>query len=298
MAEPDGRARGRTAAAFAAAGAARAAYAGMRRKSPGGAAIWQRRNHSGRVVDLYAGPAVTLGTALAAASATTLPVRTRGAAALAVLAAGACGAYDDVAGRGDGRRGFRAHLGALLQGEITSGAVKLFGVGAAGLAAGALLKERPVDKLLAGAVIAGTAHVVNLLDVRPGRAVKAVLAAGSPGLLRGGAAGVLSAAPIGASAAVLGDDLGERTMLGDSGAHALGAGLGVAIAVGNGRTGLAVHAAAVIAAAALGDAVGNGAPWRELPVLRAWDALGRRPEPASVFSRGATPVRPTGAHGR
>ncbi|MGP3927047.1 hypothetical protein [Streptomyces sp. 8N616] len=294
-AEPFGRVRGRAAALLAAAGAARAAYAGMRRKAPGGPAMWERRNHAGRPVDLYAGPAVTLGTAIAAVSAPTLPVRARAAGAVAVLAAGACGAYDDMAGRGDCRRGFRAHLKALREGEVTSGAVKLFGIGAAGLAAGALLKERSADRLLAGVVIAGSAHLANLLDVRPGRAAKAVLAAAAPGLLRSGAAGVLAAGPVGASAAVLCDDLGERTMLGDAGAHALGAGLGLAVAAGNGRTGLVLHAAAVVAAAAVGDAVGNGSAWRELAVLRAWDALGRRPEPATVFSRGATPVRPTGA---
>ncbi|MYY85832.1 hypothetical protein GT044_32045, partial [Streptomyces sp. SID335] len=83
--------------------------------------------------------------------------------------------YDDVAGAGDPRRGFRAHLGALRNGELTSGAVKLFGISAAGLAAGALLKERPVDRVLAGVVIAGTAHLVNLVDVRPGQAGAAVL---------------------------------------------------------------------------------------------------------------------------
>ncbi|MEV6314806.1 hypothetical protein [Streptomyces sp. NPDC051776] len=298
VAEPDGGMRGRAAALLAAAGAARAAYAGLRRKAPGGTEIWERRNHSGRVVDLHAGPAVTFGTALAVTTAPTLPVRARAAAALAVLAAGACGAYDDVAGRGDHRRGFRAHLGALREGEITSGAVKLFGIGATGLLAGALLKRRAADRILAGVVIAGSAHLANLLDVRPGRAAKAVLAAAAPGLLLGGAAGVLSAAPVGAVAAVLCDDLGERTMLGDTGAHALGAGLGLAVVAGNGRTGLVLHAAAVVAAAIVGDAVGTGTAWRKFPPLRVWDALGRRPEPASVFSRGVTPVRPMGGPGR
>lgn len=294
MAERDGSgtATGPLSALLAAVGAARSVYAAMHRKAPGGPALWERRNHAGRTVPLHAGPAVTLGTAVAAASAPTLPVRTRAAATVAVLAAGACGAYDDIAGRGGGRRGLRAPLAALRRGEVTSGSIKLFGIGAAGLAAGALLKKRPVDKLLAGVVIAGSAHLVDLLDVRPGQAAKAVLAAAAPGLLRGGATGVLAAAPIGAAAAVLADDLGERTMLGDAGSHALGAGLGLAIAAGNGRTGLALHAAALIAAAAVGEAVGDGAAWREVAVLRAWDSLGRHPEPVSVFSRGATPVRP------
>ncbi|WP_435858923.1 hypothetical protein, partial [Streptomyces pathocidini] len=172
--------RGRVGGVFAAVGAVRGVYAGLRVKSPGGVGAWERRNHSGRRVNLYAGPAVALGAALSAASAPALPVRTRAAAAVAVLAAGGCGAYDDLAGEGDRRRGFRAHLGALKEGEVTTGAVKLFGIGAAGLVAGALLKERAVDRLLAGVVIAGSAHLVNLLDVRPGRAAKAVIAAGPP----------------------------------------------------------------------------------------------------------------------
>ncbi|MEV3993143.1 hypothetical protein AB0J57_29985 [Streptomyces sp. NPDC049837] len=234
-----------------AAGAARGVYRALRSRHDEGrrGEGWRRKNYAGRTVDLYAGPAVAAGAALGA-----LPAggsgRERGAAVLAGLAAGACGAYDDR--NGDHRRGFRAHLGALRDGEVTSGAVKLFGVGAAALAAGALLKERPVDKVLAGVVIAGTAHFVNLVDVRPGRAALTVLALGVPGLLRGGP---LAAAPMGAAAAVVADDLGERTMLGDAGAHALGAALGTAIAAANGRAGLAVHAAGLVAAAAYGDTV-------------------------------------------
>ncbi|WP_338059413.1 hypothetical protein [Streptomyces coacervatus] len=46
--------------------------------------------------------------------------------------------------------------------------VKLFGISAAGLVAGAVFTERPLDKLLAGIVIAGAAHFVNLVDLAPG----------------------------------------------------------------------------------------------------------------------------------
>lgn len=250
---------GPVSALLGAAGVTRAAYGALRSRPPGGAVLWDRKNYAGRTVHLHAGLATATGTALAAATAPGLPARTRTATALAVLAAGGCGAYDDVFGADDPRRGFRAHLSALRQREVTSGAVKLIGIGAAGLAAGALLKERPADKLLAGVVIAGSAHLVNLLDVRPGRAAGAVLAIGAPGLLRRGPAGPLSAAPMGAAAAVVGDDLGERTMLGDAGAHALGAALGLAIATANGRCGLAVHAAGLIAAAAAGDRVSRAA---------------------------------------
>ncbi|MGW1983271.1 hypothetical protein ACWCPJ_12520 [Streptomyces collinus] len=218
----------------------------LRAAAPGGRGRWERTNHAGRPVGLYAGPAAAMGTAVAAA-------RVSPAAGLAVLAAGACGAYDDVAG--DDRRGLRAHLRALRHGEVTSGAVKLFGISAAGLAAGHVLKQRPVDRVLAGVFIAGAAHFVNLVDVRLGRAAGAVLALGAPGLVRGGPGAELAAVALGGAAAVLPGDLGEHVMLGDTGAHALGAVSGAAAVACNGRAGLLAHAAAAVAAAVYGDRV-------------------------------------------
>ncbi|MFJ1975085.1 hypothetical protein ACIO93_41405 [Streptomyces sp. NPDC087903] len=230
----------------------RAGLTALRAGAPGGRGRWERTNHAGRPVGLYAGPAAVAGAAVGA-------WRTRPAVGAAVAAAGLCGAYDDVVGAGDSRRGFAAHLAALRDGEVTSGAVKLFGVAGAGLVAGAVLKERPLDKLLAGVVIAGAAHFVNLLDVRPGRAAGAVLVLGAPGLLRRGQGAELAAAAVGAAAAVLPDDVGERVMIGDTGAHALGAALGAAVVAGNGRTGLLVHAVALTAAAVYGDRVSAAA---------------------------------------
>ncbi|MFF5102918.1 hypothetical protein [Streptomyces sp. NPDC000134] len=237
---------GRTRSLALAAALTRAGVAALRAAPPGGRARWLRRNHAGRAVELFAGPASALSAAVAAGLV-------RPAAGAAVLAAGACGAYDDLAG--DERRGFRAHLSALGHGEVTSGAVKLFGISAAALLAGARMKERPLDKVLAGVVVAGAAHFVNLVDVRPGRAALAGLALGAPGLLKRGPAAELSAVAAGVAAAVLPADLGERAMLGDTGAHALGATLGAAVVAGNQRAGLVAHAAAVVAAAVYGERV-------------------------------------------
>ncbi|MCW7942939.1 hypothetical protein AAW14_12990 [Streptomyces hygroscopicus] len=266
----------RTVTFASAAAVTRAATAALRAAAPGGRDRWERKNHAGRTVGLYAGPASGVAAALGAG-------RVRPAAGLAVLVAGVCGAYDDIAGAGDPRRGFRAHLCALRDGEVTSGAVKLFGISAGALVAGAALQERPLDKVLAGVVIAGAAHFVNLVDVRPGRAAGAVLVLGAPGLLRKGASGELCAVATGAAASLLPDDLGERVMLGDTGAHALGALLGTAVAAGwgsprssgadsgGGRLGLVAHAAAFVAAAAYGAKVSEAArswgvaPTRALP---------------------------------
>ncbi|MYV39261.1 hypothetical protein GT030_10325, partial [Streptomyces sp. SID1328] len=67
--------------------------------------------------------------------------------------------------------------------------------------------------------------------------------------------GALAAVTAGGAAAVLPEDLGERAMLGDTGAHALGAALGTAVVSANGRAGLLVHAVAVVAATVRGDRV-------------------------------------------
>ncbi|MEX1659771.1 hypothetical protein [Streptomyces pseudovenezuelae] len=246
----------------------RAGTAVLRARVPGGRERWERTNYAGRTVELYAGPAAAVAVALGAA-------RIRPAAGWAVAVAGLCGAYDDLAG--DHRRGFRAHLGALRDGEVTSGAVKLFGISAAGLVAGALMKERVVDKALAGVVIAGAAHFVNLVDVRPGRAAGAVLAFGVPGMARSELAGVA----VGAAAALLPDDLGERAMIGDVGAHALGAAWGAAVVAGSGRAGLLAHAAAVVAAAVRGDQVSR------VSAAGGWGFSRGRPRPLGSDSFGS-----------
>ena len=67
--------------------------------------------------------------------------------AMAVGGAGAAafGTYDDLAGSGD-RRGFGGHLGALRRGEITTGAIKLGGIGATGIVSAALAGGPPAER--------------------------------------------------------------------------------------------------------------------------------------------------------
>jgi UDP-N-acetylmuramyl pentapeptide phosphotransferase/UDP-N-acetylglucosamine-1-phosphate transferase len=275
---------------LAAIGAARVGYGALTRCPPGEAALWERRNHRGEVLTLLEGPAAAVGTAVAVACAPGVSGRRRAAGVLAAVAGGGIGTYDDLAGSAD-RRGFKGHLGALAKGELTSGGLKIVGIGAAGMVAGALMQKRPVDKLLAGVVVAGTANLINLFDLRPGRAAKAVLIAGLPSVLRGGEAGALAAAPVGAAAALLPEDLGERAMLGDAGANALGAALGVALAARSSRTGLALKAALLVGLTAASEKVSFTKVIAANPALNAVDMLGRRapaPKPAVVDTEDAT----------
>jgi UDP-GlcNAc:undecaprenyl-phosphate GlcNAc-1-phosphate transferase len=278
----------RLAAIALGAAAARVAYRELNRRQPGGPDTWTRKNHRGEPVTLLEGPALVAGTAGAIALAPGLPQRLRTAAMLAALSAGALGSYDDLAGSGSSR-GLRGHFGALAKGEVTTGAVKVLGIGAAGLLAGALVQRKPIDKLLAGIVIAGSANLVNLLDLRPGRAIKAGLIAGTPvALARRGSgsgergmstrgAGVLAAGSLGAAAALLPEDLSERAMLGDAGANALGAALGVAAAAGSGRVGLLLRAASIIGLTLASEKVSFTKVIAASPPLNAIDMLGRRP---------------------
>ena len=87
------------------------------------------------------------------------PVVSPGALAITVAGAGALGfgVLDDLAGSGS-RRGLRGHLGALAHGEVTTGAVKLAGLAATGLAGGLLLGGGRTDTIINAGLIAGGAH--------------------------------------------------------------------------------------------------------------------------------------------
>ena len=271
------------------AAAARLSYAALRKKAPGGSATWSRTNHRGEEVTLLEGPAVAIG-AIAGALAAGGSTRDRLALTVAGAGAAAFGGYDDLAGNGISK-GFRGHLGALSRGELTTGAVKIAGIGTTGLAA-ALIAGAPVDPrrphgaasgplavadaLINAGLVAGGANLVNLFDLRPGRAVKVALLTG--GLLassRRGRAAV--AGPVAAAAALLPEDLDERSMLGDGGANALGAMLGAAAAITLPRTARLGVLAVIVGLTAASEKVSFTKVIERTGPLRRLDMLGRRP---------------------
>jgi hypothetical protein len=155
--------------------------------------------------------------------------------------------------------------------------VKILGIGVAGLVAAALAgtkgRSTPADVLINGALIAGSANLLNLFDLRPGRAIKVGALAALPGTLSGSA---VVAAPLGAAVALLPEDLGERAMLGDAGANALGALLGLSAArlPRPVRLGLLAGVAALNAAS---EVVSFTKVIQATPALRRLDQFGRRP---------------------
>jgi UDP-N-acetylmuramyl pentapeptide phosphotransferase/UDP-N-acetylglucosamine-1-phosphate transferase len=273
----------------AGAAASRVALAALRQRSGRAPSpTWGRTNFRGETVSLAGGPALAAAAALTAAAGAPGRVATL-AAATAGLGAGAVGLYDDLVGQQPGQRGakgFHGHLAALSRGELTSGVVKIAGVGGAGLIAAALLHSgtrggragRIGNVRLGAGVVAGAANLVNLLDLRPGRALKVGLLVGLP--LSTGPAGGLAAGPLGACVGALPADLAERTMLGDGGANALGALLGVALIARTGPVGRAAALAVIGALTAASEKVSFTRVIAATPVLREIDNMGRRPDPA------------------
>lgn len=204
---------------------------------------WQRNNFRGRTVSLSGGIATAVGTLAGTASVGGAPAL---AGAVAVTAAGGLGAFDDLTEREQdrGTKGLRGHLGALAQGTVTTGAIKLLGITAASLLAGTVLADArrrtsgastpfvltALDSVTSGALVAGTANLLNLLDLRPGRALKAAILLGAPLAAAGGPGAGIGSAVVGSAVAAAPTDLAETTMLGDTGANALGAALGVGLA--------------------------------------------------------------------
>jgi UDP-N-acetylmuramyl pentapeptide phosphotransferase/UDP-N-acetylglucosamine-1-phosphate transferase len=266
---------------LAGAAAARAALAGAARLTarPAGAP-WRRMNYAGRPVTLLGGPALA-----ASATATAVlgaPAGTRAAAAVVGAVSGLVGGYDDLAGARPEQardKGLAGHLAALRAGRVSAGAVKVGGIGAAAAVAAVLTRRGTgagalLDGVLTTGLVAGTANLVNLLDLRPGRAGKAGALAAAAGLT--GPAGGLVAGPLGATLVVLPADLGEQVMLGDCGANAVGALLGLRLAALPGRASRAGLLAGVVVLTLASEKFSFTKVIEATPGLRELDRLGRR----------------------
>lgn len=235
----------------------------------------ERTNHAGRTVTLLEGPAYVIGAALAAVPAGPAPV-------VAALGSGAFGALDDV--RGDsGSKGLRGHLGALARGRVTTGAVKIVGIGLTGVAAALAVDaggrregSTRVSTLVGAGVVAGSANLANLLDLRPGRTLKASVIAAAPLVLaRDEGTSTTAAVALGAAAGLLPDDLAGRSMLGDTGANAAGALVGTALLGALGLRGRLVALAVLTGLTVVSERVSFTAVIESTPGLRELDRLGR-----------------------
>jgi UDP-N-acetylmuramyl pentapeptide phosphotransferase/UDP-N-acetylglucosamine-1-phosphate transferase len=147
-----------------------------------------------------------------------------------------------------------------------------------------LQRKSLVDVGLGTVLIAGSANLVNLFDLRPGRAAKVSLLTAML-LRRSGDAPARSAAAVaaGAALAALPVDVREQAMLGDCGAGTLGAALGVSLAMRNSRLVRLTAATGIVGLTLASERVSFSAVIESHPVLRRVDEFGRpggHPTPA------------------
>lgn len=236
---------------------------------PGGHQRWSRTNHAGQNVSLLEGPSLVLGTS--AALACSDPT-----SAVLCLAGGSVGAWDDLHPDA-ARKGLAGHLGALTRGEVSPGALKILGLGSSAVIA-VWVDQRGdenagwADLVLGSVLVAGAANLINLFDLRPGRALK-VAALSSLALWHRRDSAV--AAVLGASLASLPLDLAGQSMMGDTGANPIGALLGLGAMRSLSRTERLVATSAVVGLTLLSERVSFSAVIANTPVLRELDQWGR-----------------------
>lgn len=278
----------------------------------------QSTNYRGRTVSYGLG-AVWLVWAVCAGAASLVvvgdfytPVSLGGLAVLVAVSFG-LGLLDDSYGT-NAAKGFRGHIGALRRGVLTTGGMKLFGVAGASLvyafahmAGSPWVATEPsalppglsfsisvAVAVLAAAAIALTGNVINLTDLRPGRASKAYLILLAVGFIAAllripGALGDALHHPatyyvgavtdliwlVGPVLAVIGLDLRERGMLGDAGANPMGVLAGAYIVGSLGPIGVVVYLAVVLALNVVSEKVSFTRVIESNAALSRVDNLGR-----------------------
>jgi UDP-N-acetylmuramyl pentapeptide phosphotransferase/UDP-N-acetylglucosamine-1-phosphate transferase len=174
-------------------------------------------------------------------------------------------------------RGWRGHGAAALRGELTPGPLKAAGSLGLALLSMSYLGLSNGRWLLATGVLVLATHVFNLLDLRPGRTLKAFallgagLAIGSAELRPLWAIGLFAAPALVAGLY----DLRERVLLGDTGAGLIGALAGLWLVLTLSQTGQLVALALLAGIALYGELRSISALVERTPGLRELDSWGR-----------------------
>jgi len=125
--------------------------------------------------------------------------------------------------------GFKGHFKSFLRGELTTGFLKAFIGGTIALMISLIYSSTFIEIIINTFIIALFTNLLNLLDLRPGRAVKSYLFLAVLFLLLGITyfCRVILFSIIGYCIGYLPQDLKARVMMGDSGSNSLGISLGV-----------------------------------------------------------------------
>jgi UDP-GlcNAc:undecaprenyl-phosphate/decaprenyl-phosphate GlcNAc-1-phosphate transferase len=174
-------------------------------------------------------------------------------------------------------RGWRGHGGDVLRGGFSSGALKAVGTLGLALLVSSSLPGSDAEFLLAAAVLVLATNVFNLLDLRPGRSVKAFVLLGLGLTVATQNVEALWAMGIFAGAALVAGfyDLREQAMLGDTGSNLIGALAGLWMVLTLDTTGQLVALAVLLALNVFGEFRSITTAIETTPGLRHLDSLGR-----------------------
>lgn len=174
-------------------------------------------------------------------------------------------------------RGWRGHGSALLTGDLSTGALKAIGTLALALLVASGLPGDAGEFLLAAGVIVLATNVFNLLDLRPGRSIKAFILLGlglsvTTTLTEPIATLGIFAAPVLVAGFF---DLREKAMLGDTGSNVVGALAGLWMVLTLNTDGQVIALVVLMAINIVGEFTSISAFIERAPGLRHLDSLGR-----------------------
>jgi len=174
-------------------------------------------------------------------------------------------------------RGWRGHGSDVLKGGFSTGALKAAGTLGLALLVASSLPGSDAEFLLAAAVLVLATNVFNLLDLRPGRSVKAFLLLGLGLTVTTQNTEALAAIGIFAGPVLVAGfyDLREQAMLGDVGSNAIGALAGLWMVLTLDTNGQVVALVVLLALNVFGEFRSISNVIEKVPGLRHLDSLGR-----------------------
>jgi UDP-GlcNAc:undecaprenyl-phosphate GlcNAc-1-phosphate transferase len=198
-----------------------------------------------------------------------------GMVALYTLGVSLLGLIDDMFA--DESRGWRGHSRQALSGGFSTGALKA--AGSLGLALYVMSSENLSTGryLLATAVLVLATNVFNLIDLRPGRSIKALILLGAALSIATANTSALWTLGLFAGPALVAGlyDLRERVMLGDTGANLIGALAGLWIVFTLSGVGQAVALALLLGITIYGEFRSISEFVQRTPGFRQLDSWGR-----------------------
>lgn len=120
-------------------------------------------------------------------------------------------------------KGIRGHMGELVKGRISTGGIKLIVTALLGLLISGYYHKSPLAWVIYSPLFSMSVNFINLMDLRPGRAIKAFLLLATVYIVLGGLQNIWVLIPVMAALPFyLKGEMEEKYMLGDAGANLLG----------------------------------------------------------------------------